>query len=221
MRIILLGSPGAGKGTQARRLSDRFGLAVIATGDIFREEIANRTPLGLQAQAYYERGEYVPDDLTTSIVLGRLGEPDVWDGFILDGFPRTVPQAEALERSLEATNRPLTGALNFTVSDAVATKRLMARLVCSNCKRSYNLEFKPPRVSGVCDVCGHELVGRSDDDEATIRRRLEVYQARTEPLVRHFRDLGILREIDADAPEDEVAERTLDAIEDLLGTRAP
>jgi len=218
VRIILLGPPGAGKGTQARRLAERLGLPVIATGDIFREEIADRTPLGLEAQGYYERGEYVPDELTTAIVLGRLGEPDVWNGFILDGFPRTVPQAEALERSLEATGRPLTGALNFAISHPMATKRLMARLVCPNCKRSYNLEFKPPQVDRICDACGHGLTGRSDDDEATIERRLDVYEERHEPLVRHFRERGMLREIDAEHSEETVAKRTLEAIAELRGS---
>jgi adenylate kinase len=215
VRIILLGSPGAGKGTQAIRLSERFGVPVIATGDIFRQEIADRTPLGLEAKGFYDKGEYVPDGLTTSMVLGRLNQPDVWHGFILDGFPRTVMQAEALEGALEATGRPITAVLNFTISDPVATKRLLARLVCPNCKRSYNLEFKPPRIDRVCDVCGHELVGRSDDDEATIQRRLDVYQQRTEPLVRHFREKGLLREIDAEEFEDSVAERTLEAIAEL------
>ncbi len=218
MRIILLGPPGAGKGTQARRLAEHLGLPVIATGDIFRQEIADRTPLGLEAKGYYDTGEYVPDGLTTSMVLGRLNQPDVWHGFILDGFPRTVRQAEALESSLEATDRPLTAALNFVISHPMATKRLMARLVCPNCKRTYNLEFKLPKVDHVCDVCGHELTGRSDDDEATIQRRLDVYEERHEPLVRHFRERGLLREIDAEHSEETVARLTLDAIAELRGS---
>ena len=218
MRIILLGSPGAGKGTHARKLAERYGLTVIATGDFFREQIAAETPLGLKAKGYYERGEYVPDELTTSMVLDRLGEPDVREGFILDGFPRTVPQAEALERALEETGDRLTGALNFTISDAMAVKRLLARLVCPNCKRSYNLEFRLPRVDRICDACGHELAGRSDDDEATIQRRLDVYQQRTEPLVRHFREQGLLREIDAEHSEETVSKLTLDAIAELRGS---
>jgi adenylate kinase len=218
VRIILLGPPGAGKGTQATRLAEHLGLPVIATGDIFRQEIADRTPLGLEAKGYYDQGEYVPDGLTTSMVLGRLNQPDVWHGFILDGFPRTVRQAEALESSLEATDRPLTGALNFVISHPMATKRLMARLVCPNCKRTYNLEFKPPKVERVCDVCGHALTGRSDDDEATIRRRLDVYEERHEPLVRHFRERRMLREIDAEHSEETVARLTLDAIAELRGS---
>ena len=165
MRIILLGPPGAGKGTQARRLSERYGLPIIATGDIFRDQIARETPLGLQAKEFYDRGEYVPDDLTTKMVLERLDKSDVREGFILDGYPRTVPQAQSLERALAEKGHPISAVLNFKISDAVAVKRLMARQVCPNCGRSYNTEFKPPRVAGICDVCGHQLVGRADDDE--------------------------------------------------------
>src|SRR3972149_4690770 len=179
MRIILLGPPGAGKGTQAKRLGERDGLTVISTGDIFRDQIARGTSLGLQAKEFVDRGDYVPDEITTKMVLERLDQPDVREGFILDGFPRTVPQAQSLERALAAAGRPLDAVLNFKISDQVALKRLAARLVCPNCKRSYNLEFKPPRVDGVCDVCGHDLKSRTDDDEETIQRRLEVYHDET------------------------------------------
>jgi adenylate kinase len=218
VRIILLGPPGAGKGTQARRLSERYGLPIIATGDIFRDQIAQGTPLGLQAKEYYDRGDYVPDELTTRMVFERLDRPDVREGFILDGYPRTVPQAQALERHLAQKGTPLRAVLNFKISDAVAVKRLMARLVCPNCKRTYNTEFKQPRVEGICDVCGHELTNRADDDEATILRRLEVYHRQTKPLVLYFWERGLLRDIDAEAPEEVVADRTIEAIADLLDT---
>jgi len=218
VRIILLGPPGAGKGTQARRLSERYGLPIIATGDIFRDHIAKETPLGLQAKEYYDRGDYVPDELTTRMVFERLDWPDVREGFILDGYPRTVPQAQALERHLAQKGTPLRAVLNFKISDAVAVKRLMARLVCPNCKRTYNTEFKPPRVQGVCDVCGHELTNRADDDEATILRRLEVYLRETKPLVLYFWERGLLRDIDSEAPEEVVADRTIEAIADQLDT---
>jgi adenylate kinase len=215
VRIILLGPPGAGKGTQARKLAERYGLSVIATGDIFRDHIARGTPLGLRAKEYVDSGEYVPDDITTEMVFDRLDQPDTREGFILDGFPRTVPQAQALERALTAWGRPLSAVLNFKISDAVAVKRLMARLVCPNCKRTYNIEFKPPRIEGICDVCGHELQSRSDDDETTIRRRLEVYHSETKPLVLYFWERGLLRDIDAEAPVEVVAHRTIEAIADL------
>ena len=218
MRIILLGPPGAGKGTQARKLAERYGLSVIATGDIFRDHIARETPLGMRAKEFVDSGEYVPDDITTEMVFDRLDQPDTREGFILDGFPRTVPQAQALERALAAWGRPLSAVLNFKISDAVAVKRLMARQVCPNCKRTYNTEFKPPRVQGFCDVCGHELVNRADDDEATVQRRLEVYQRETKPLVLYFWERGLLRDIDAEAPEEVVADRTIEAIADLLDT---
>jgi adenylate kinase len=215
VRIILLGPPGAGKGTQARKLAERYGLSVIATGDIFRDHIARGTPLGLEAKEYVDSGEYVPDDITTGMVLDRLDQPDTREGFILDGFPRTVPQAQALERALAAWGRPLSAVLNFKISDQVAVKRLTARLVCPNCRRTYNVEFKPPRIEGICDVCGHELQSRSDDDEATIRRRLDVYHDETKPLVLYFWERGVLRDIDAEAPVEVVADRTIEAIADL------
>jgi adenylate kinase len=218
MRIILLGPPGAGKGTQARRLAERYGLAIVATGDIFREQIARATPLGLRAKEFVDRGEYVPDDITTEMVLERLERPDAREGFILDGYPRTVPQAQSLERALAAKGHPLSAVLNFKISDAMAVKRLMARLVCPNCKRSYNVEFKPPRREGTCDVCAHALVNRSDDDEATIRRRLDVYHRETHPLVLYFWERGLLRDISAEAPEEVVVDRTIEAISDLLDT---
>ena len=215
MRIILLGPPGAGKGTQARRLAERYGLAIVATGDTVREQTAAETPLGLEAKRFVEAGEYVPDSITTRMVLARLEEPDAREGFILDGFPRTVPQAQSLEAALERAGRELSAVLNFKISDAVAVKRLMGRLVCPNCKRSYNVEFKPPRVIGICDVCGHELQSRTDDDEATIQHRLEVYHRETKPLVLYFWERGLLRDIDAEAAEQVVAHRTIEAIADL------
>jgi adenylate kinase len=220
MRIVLLGPPGAGKGTQARKLSERYGLPVIGTGDIFRDHVARATPLGQAAKEYMDRGDYVPDEIAVKMVLDRLEQPDTREGFILDGFPRTVAQAQALEGALAAASRPLSAVLNFKIGDEVAVKRLMSRIVCPNCKRVYNLEFKRPRVEGICDVCGHRLEPRSDDDEDTIRRRLEVYRRETQPLVLYFWERGLLRDIDAEAPEEVVADRTIEALSDLLDLEA-
>jgi adenylate kinase len=216
VRIVLLGPPGAGKGTQAKRLAERYGLAIIGTGDIFRDHVARGTPLGLQAKGYMDRGEYVPDEIAVTMVLDRLEQPDCREGFILDGFPRTVPQAQALERSLAEAGRPLHAVLNYKVGDEMVVKRLTNRLVCPGCGRPYNLEFKPPRVEGVCDVCGSRLRLRSDDDEVTIRHRLEVYRSETEPLVLYFWERGLLRDIDAEAAEQVVFDRTVEALSDLL-----
>jgi adenylate kinase len=220
MRIVLLGPPGAGKGTQARKLSERYGLPVIGTGDIFRDHVARATVLGLAAKEYMDRGDYVPDEIAVNMVLERLEQSDTREGFILDGFPRTVAQAQALEGALAAASRPLSAVLNFKIGDEVAVKRLMSRIVCPNCKRVYNLEFKRPRVEGICDVCGHRLEPRSDDDEETIRRRLEVYRRETQQLVLYFWERGLLRDIDAEAPEEVVADRTIEALSDLLDLEA-
>jgi adenylate kinase len=220
MRIVLLGPPGAGKGTQARKLSERYGLPVIGTGDIFRDHVARATALGLAAKEYMDRGDYVPDEIAVNMVLERLEQSDTREGFILDGFPRTVAQAQALEGALAAASRPLSAVLNFKIGDEVAVKRLMSRIVCPNCKRVYNLEFKRPRVEGICDVCGHRLEPRSDDDEETIRRRLEVYRRETQQLVLYFWERGLLRDIDAEAPEEVVADRTIEALSDLLDLEA-
>jgi adenylate kinase len=163
-----------------------------------------------------DRGEYVPDEIAVAMVLDRLEAPDAREGFILDGFPRTVPQAQALERALTEAGRPLDAVLNFKIADDMVVRRLTQRLVCPNCKRPYNLEFKRPRVEGICDVCGHGLQLRSDDDEPTIRRRLEVYRKETDPLVLYFWERGLLRDIDAQAPERVVYDRSIQALTDLL-----
>jgi len=215
MRLVLFGPPGAGKGTQAHRLADRFDLALIATGDIFRDNVQNETELGKEAKKYMEGGELVPDDVVVRMVLDRLDEPDAKEGFILDGFPRTLQQAQALEEALAQQSRPLSAVLKFVVPDEVAVKRLAGRRTCRRCQRTYNVEFKPPRVEGVCDVCGGELFQREDDREETVRRRLEVYHHATEPLEFYFWERGLLRQVDADGTEDEVTERATAAIADI------
>ena len=164
MRLVLLGPPGAGKGTQAAKLADRFGIPQISTGDILREHVQDSTRLGVRARTFMDRGEYVPDDLVVEMVMQRLHDPDAEKGFILDGFPRTVPQAQALDDALAEAGRPLSAVLKFAIADEMAIRRLTARWTCPNCKRTYNLEFKPPVKEGICDACGHQL-------ERRVRRR--------------------------------------------------
>ena len=213
MRLVLLGPPGAGKGTQARHLVERFGLAYIATGDIFRANIAAGTELGRLAKGYLDSGELVPDQVTIRIVMDAIDR--VPGGFLLDGFPRTVFQAETLETELSERRAPLSAVLAFQVDEDVAVKRIAGRRTCADCQTPYNVFFSPPRVDGVCDVCGGPLVQRTDEDEETVRRRLEVYRENTAPLLKFYSDRGLLREVDAEGSESEVAERVLAALADL------
>ncbi len=213
MRLVLLGPPGAGKGTQAQRLVERYDIPQISTGDILRQHVQEGTALGIQARAVMDRGEFVSDDLVVRMVMDRLDEPDAAQGFILDGFPRTVPQALALEAALGAADRQLTAVLMFAISDDMAVRRLSNRWTCPVCKRTYNMEFKRPASDSVCDVEGAELQRRADDDELTVRRRLAVYQEQTEPLEVFYADRGLLREVDAQASEDLVIDRTIAALE--------
>jgi adenylate kinase len=215
MRLVLLGPPGAGKGTQAVRLSERFDVPSISTGDLLREHVQESTSLGVQARTFMDRGEYVPDDLVVQMVMDRLDDPDASKGFILDGFPRTVAQAQALENALAAAGRPLSAVLKFTIDDDMAIRRLAARWTCPSCKRTYNMDFKPPANDMVCDVDGTELTRRNDDDEVTVRRRLAVYREETEPLEFFYWERGLLREVDAQAAEEVVIERTVAAIADI------
>jgi adenylate kinase len=215
VRLVLLGPPGAGKGTQAARLADKFTIATISTGDLLREHVENGTALGREARAFMDRGEYVTDDVVVRMVMRRLKEDDTREGFILDGFPRTVPQAQALESALAAAGRPLSAVLKFKIGDGMAVKRLANRLTCPKCKRTYNLAFKPPTKDRLCDVDETELTRRQDDDEVTVRRRIEVYREETQPLEFFYWERGLLREVDAEAPEDVVTERTLEEIADI------
>ncbi len=215
MRLVLLGPPGAGKGTQAVRLSDKYGVPSISTGDLLREHVQESSPLGVRARTFMDRGEYVPDGLVVQMVMDRLDDPDADKGFILDGFPRTVAQAQALENALAAAGRPLSAVLKFTIDDDMAIKRLAGRWTCPVCKRTYNIFFKPPAEEAVCDVDGAALTRRSDDDEITVRRRLAVYREETEPLEFFYWERGLLREVNAQAQEGLVTERTIASIADI------
>jgi adenylate kinase len=213
MHIVLLGPPGAGKGTQARRLVDRFGLAYIATGDIFRRNVQEGTELGRRAQAYLDAGELVPDDVTISMVMAAVDQTS--GGFLLDGFPRNIPQAESLEAELAARARPLSAALAFILEEEEAVKRIAGRRTCASCQAPYNVFFNPSSKPGVCDLCGGPLIQRTDESEDTVRRRLEVYRESTTPLLKFYSERGLLREIDATGTEEVVAERAVAALADL------
>lgn len=215
MRLVFLGLPGAGKGTQAQFVAERDGLAQISTGDILREHVQEGSRLGIRARAYMDRGEYVPDVLVVDMVIDRLDEPDAEKGFILDGFPRTVPQALALEAALARATRPLSAVLQFVISDVTAVRRIVGRYTCPVCKRTYHQEFKRPAHDLICDVDGGTLEKRSDEDELTVERRLAVYRDQTAPLERFYADRGLLRTIDAEDGVDVVTERTFAVIEDL------
>jgi adenylate kinase len=213
VRIVLLGPPGAGKGTQAVRLSKRFGIPHIATGDLFRDHLARGTELGQLARTYMDSGELVPDDVTLSMISeGLKGSPD---GFILDGFPRTIAQAEALEREMEAADTPIDSVLAFVIDDEIPLQRIAGRRICPNCGRTYHAVLDPPKTPDLCDRCGERLAQRTDDEEATVRRRLEVYHESTAPLLKFYSERGLLREIDADGTEDEVTDRAVAALADL------
>lgn len=217
--IVLLGAPGSGKGTQAEQLKQRLNLQHIATGDLFRENLRNETELGRLAKTYMDRGELVPDDVTEAMVRERIDQPDTRAGFILDGFPRTLAQAEALTQMLNDLSRRLDGIFYIKVTDEAIVKRLSGRLICRACQKPYHLEFNPPAQKGVCDSCGGELYRRDDDNPDTILARLKTYYAQTMPLIEYYRQTGLLVEIDGEGEPAQVTERAVAAAQDLIRTR--
>ncbi len=192
MRLILLGPPGSGKGTLAEDLALLYEIPHISTGAIFRASVVARSPLGLAAEPYLAQGALVPDDITNSMIRERLGQPDCQQGFLLDGFPRTMPQAEKLARLLERLDLTLTAVVNILVSDQTILKRLSGRRHCASCGRSYNVLFLPPRVEGICDDCQGELVQRVDDQEEIILQRLTTYKQQTAPLIAYYAEQNLL-----------------------------
>lgn len=216
LNLVLLGGPGSGKGTQAEELHAQFGLPHIATGDLFREHLKGETDLGKLARTYMDRGALVPDDVTEAMVEERLARPDTRAGFVLDGFPRTLPQADALSHILAQQHRQLTSVLYINVADQEIVTRLGGRRICSSCQASYHLTFKPPAEVGICNVCGGELEKRDDDNPDTIRARLKTFHAQTAPLIQYFRAAGLLIEIDGRGEVAAVKQRTVVAARSLL-----
>jgi adenylate kinase len=207
-RAVFLGAPGAGKGTQAKKVAETAAVAHLSTGDMLRQEVAAKTPLGLQAKTFMDAGKLVPDDVIISMVQARIRLPDAKDAWILDGFPRTLPQAEALDKSLSGA-AALSHVIYFAVPETVLVGRLAGRRTCSKCGAIWHLENRPTKKAGVCDQCGGELVQRSDDRPEAIGKRIEVYRSQTAPLLAYYRDRRVLREIDASRSPDLVFQELL------------
>jgi len=216
VNIILLGPPGAGKGTQAKRLEQSRGLVQLATGDMLRAAVAQKTEHGRKAKAVMERGDLVSDDIVVAIIAERLDAPDVKQGFVLDGFPRNVAQAQALDKMLDFKSMKLDAAIEMKVDDEALVERISGRFACANCGKIYHDRFEPSKTPGVCDVCGStEFVRRADDNEATVRSRLEVYNRQTAPLVEYYGSQGKLRTVDGMASMDEVTQELKEVLDRL------
>jgi adenylate kinase len=211
--LILLGAPGAGKGTQATRIVDDYGIPHISTGDILRGAVANGTEMGLEAKKYMDAGELVPDSVVIGIVKDRVQEPDTAKGFLMDGFPRTIPQAEALDKALDALDRAITKVVVLLVDEDLILKRMAGRRVCRKCQAPFNVYFNKPKVEGVCDRCGGELYQRDDDNETTVLNRLDVYRKQTEPLIDFYDNAGVVVRVDGS----QEAETTYADIKAALG----
>ncbi len=204
MKIIMLGAPGAGKGTQAKKIADRYGIPHISTGDIFRANIKNGTELGMKAKSYMDAGNLVPDSLTLELVMDRIHQDDCQNGYVFDGFPRTIPQAEALEEALRADGQSIDYAIDIEVPDENIVTRMSGRRACLGCGATYHTVFAPPKTEGVCDRCGGELTIRDDDKPETVNKRLGVYHQQTQPLIDFYQDKGCLAQVDGTKDVEEV-----------------
>lgn len=204
MKIIMLGAPGAGKGTQAKRIADKWKVPHISTGDIFRANIKNGTELGMEAKKYMDKGALVPDELTVKILLDRVAAKDCENGYVLDGFPRTIPQAEVLDRALAEMGDSIDFAINVDVPDDSIINRMSGRRACVSCGATYHVEFAPTRTEGICDRCGKELILRDDDKPETVKKRLMVYHEQTQPLIDYYAGKNILKSVDGTKNMEEV-----------------
>ena len=204
MKIIMLGAPGAGKGTQAKMIADKYGVPHISTGDIFRANIKNGTELGMEAKKYMDQGLLVPDELTVRILLDRVAQDDCKNGYVLDGFPRTGPHAGVLDSELTKLGDHIDYAINVDVPDENIVKRMSGRRACLTCGATYHIEHVPPKKEGICDVCGSELVLRDDDKPETVKNRLNVYHEQTQPLIDFYTEKGVLKTVDGTVPMEEV-----------------
>ena len=213
MKIIMLGAPGAGKGTQAKLIAEKYGVPHISTGDIFRANIKNGTELGKEAKEYMDKGLLVPDELTVRLLLDRFVQDDCKNGYVLDGFPRTIPQAEVLDKELTKLGDSVDFAVDVDVPDENIIRRMSGRRACLNCGATYHIVNIPPKKEGICDVCGSELVLRDDDQPETVKNRLKVYHEQTQPLIEYYTGKGVLRTVDGTLPMEEV----FDAIVKILG----
>lgn len=215
MRIVLVGPPGAGKGTQAQFVTSHLAIPNISTGDLFRANVSHGTPLGVEAKKYMDSGDLVPDEVTIKMVRERLAEDDARDGFLLDGFPRNVPQAEVFGAMLDELGSKLDAVLELVVDDDEVVRRLAGRRTCRTCGTVWHVDFDPPTRADVCDRCGGELFQRDDDREETVRHRLEVYNDQTAPLVAYYADQGILVGIEATGPVEDVTDRAITMLSPL------
>ena len=204
MKIIMLGAPGAGKGTQAKRIADKWKVPHISTGDIFRANIKNGTELGMEAKKYMDKGALVPDELTVKILLDRVAAKDCENGYVLDGFPRTIPQAEVLDRALAEMGDSIDFAINVDVPDDSIINRMSGRRACVSCGATYHVEFAPTKTEGICDRCGKELILRDDDKPETVKKRLMVYHEQTQPLIDYYAGKNILKSVDGTKNMEEV-----------------
>ena len=213
MKIIMLGAPGAGKGTQAKKIAAKYGIPHISTGDIFRANIKNGTELGKKAKTYMDQGLLVPDELVVDLVVDRVNQDDCKNGYVLDGFPRTIPQAEALTKALAAMDQKMDYAIDVNVPDENIVNRMSGRRACVGCGATYHLKYAPTKTEGICDVCGKELILRDDDKPETVQKRLNVYHEQTQPLIDYYTAAGILRTVDGTVDINDVFQ----AIVDILG----